>query len=110
MEGAEGAQTCLAVFAGRMAHGWKMEPACPREVLDTPHHIRRLVGYAQTEQPQFELLHTPSGVGMREFDDFSPCRVAVWGTRHVISAEIFYSIDVQPGEVQSWTRRYEFFS
>jgi hypothetical protein len=70
---------------------------------------RRLVGYAKTDQPQWELVHTPSGVGMREIDDFAPCRVALWGTTHVISAEIFCPIDVQPGETQTWTRRYEFF-
>jgi hypothetical protein len=79
-----------------------------RETPQRPFY-RRLVGYALTEQPQFELRHTPTGVGMREFDDFSPCRVAVWGTTHVISAEIFCPIDVQPGETQTWTRRYEFF-
>jgi hypothetical protein len=71
---------------------------------------RRLVGYIQTDQPQWELVHSPSGVGMRETDDFAPCRVALWGTTHVISAEIFCPLDVQPGETQTWTRRYEFFA
>jgi hypothetical protein len=79
-----------------------------RETPQQPFY-RRLVGYAQTDRPQFELVHTPSGVGMREIDDFAPCRVAVWGTTHVISAEIFNPIDVQPGATQTWTRRYEFF-
>jgi hypothetical protein len=69
---------------------------------------RRLLGYAQTDQPQWELTHTPSGVGMRELDDFSPVRVAVWGTTHVISTEVFVEIDLQPGEMQTWSRRYEF--
>jgi hypothetical protein len=71
---------------------------------------RRLVGYAMTERPQWELVHTPSGVGMREIDDFAPCRVALWGTTHVISAEVFCPIAVQPGETQTWTRRYEFWA
>jgi hypothetical protein len=71
---------------------------------------RRLVGYTLTDQPQWELVHTPSGVGMREIDDFTPCRVALWGTTHVISTEIFCPIDVQPGAEQTWTRRYEFFA
>ena len=44
-----------------------------------------------------------------EIDDFGPNRVAVWGTTHVISAEIFCPIDVPPGGTQAWTRRYEFF-
>ena len=41
-------------------------------------------------------------------DDFAPVRVALWGTTHVISAEIVCEIDLQPGETQTWTRRYEF--
>jgi len=69
---------------------------------------RRLLGYAPTDQAQWELVHTPSGVGMRELDDFAPVRVAVWGTTHVISTEVFVEIDLQPGETQTWSRRYEF--
>ena len=48
-------------------------------------------------------------MGMREFDDFCPTRLAVWGTRHVISAEVFVDIDLASGETMDWTRRYEFF-
>ena len=77
-----------------------------------PEHpfYRRLVGLAQTAQPQWELVHLPSGVGMRETDDFGPARMAVWGTTHVISAEMFVDIEVQPGETQTWTRRYTFLT
>lgn len=62
-----------------------------------------------TEKPQWELQRLSSGVGMREYDDFCPMRVAVWGTLHVLSAEIFVPIDLQPGSKQAWARRYEFF-
>jgi hypothetical protein len=71
---------------------------------------QRLLGFSVTSQPQWELIHTPSGVGVREVDDFVPARVAVWGTSHVISTEIFVAIDLLPGETQTWSRRYEFFS
>jgi hypothetical protein len=47
---------------------------------------------------------------MREYDTFSPVRVAVWGTTHVISAEVFVEVRIQPGDVQTWSRRYEFFA
>jgi hypothetical protein len=46
---------------------------------------------------------------MREFDNFAPKSVAVWGVGHVISAEIFVEINLQPGEKQSWSRQFEFF-
>jgi hypothetical protein len=79
---------------------------------ETPQHpfYRRLAGFAQTGQPQWELVHTPSGVRMREIDDFAPCRVALWGTTHVISTEVFKALDVQPGETETWTRRWEFYA
>lgn len=68
----------------------------------------RPLGFHATQQAQWELTHLPSGVIMREYDDFAPCRVAVWGTTHVISAEVFVAIDLAPGASQRWTRRYEF--
>jgi hypothetical protein len=70
----------------------------------------RPVGFFQTEEAQWELLHLPSGAGLREYDDFAPSRVAVWGTTHVISAEVFVDLRLQPGENGTWTRRYEFFA
>jgi len=78
----------------------------------TPHQpfYCLLKGFARSERPQWELVHVPSGVGMRETDDRAPSRVAVWGTTHVISAEVFVDVHVQPGETQAWTRRYEFLA
>jgi hypothetical protein len=77
----------------------------------TPQHpfYCRPLGFSRTDAAQWELLHEPTGVGLREHDDFTPTRVAVWGTTHVISAEVFVPVNVQPGETQRWTRRYEFF-
>jgi hypothetical protein len=68
----------------------------------------RLLGFSRTDQPQWRLIHEPSGVGLQESDDFTPVRLAVWGTSHVISAEVFTGINVQPGQAQQWVRRYEF--
>jgi hypothetical protein len=70
----------------------------------------RLVGFSKTDGYQWELTHLPSGIQMREYDDFTPCRVAVWGTTHVISAEIFVDINLDPGQVTAWRRRYEFLA
>lgn len=68
----------------------------------------RLTGFSKTDQPQWELLHQPSGVAMRESVDFTPNRIAVWGTTHVISVEVFIDLQVQPGETKHWTRTYGF--
>jgi hypothetical protein len=82
--------------------GWK---ATPQKAF-----YCRPVGFFKTNQPQWELKLASSEVGMREFDDFAPSRIALWGTTHVVSAEIFIDIDLQPGQSQTWTRRFEFFS
>lgn len=81
----------------------------PRETPERPFYCR-LTGLAQTDDPQWELVHLPSGLAMREYDDFCPSRIAVWGTEHVVSAEVFVDIDLQPGETQIWTRRYAFLT
>jgi hypothetical protein len=81
----------------------------PRATPQRPFYCRPQ-GFAKTGEPQWELVHLPSGAGVREVDNFSPSRVAVWGTTHVISAEIFVDVRLQPGEVQAWSRRYEFFA
>jgi hypothetical protein len=68
----------------------------------------RTQGFSQSAAPQWELKLPASGVGLCEDDDFTPWRVGVWGTAHVISVEIFMEVNVQPGRVQQWRRRYEF--
>lgn len=81
---------------------WKATPTRP--------FYRRPLGFHPTGQPQWELALASSGVGMREIDDFSPARVALWGVAHVVSAEIFVDIHLLPGQSQTWTRKYEFFA
>ena len=70
----------------------------------------RQAAFSQSESYQWEIKHLPTGVGLREYDDFVPAREAVWGEAHVISAEVYLNITLQPGEVKTWSRRYEFFS
>jgi hypothetical protein len=79
----------------------------PRPVENWGMYCRPL-GYTRTGAPQWELAHLPSGVTMRETDDFAPCRVAVWGAPHVISAEVFIPIDLAAGQAMNWSRQYEF--
>ena len=66
-------------------------------------------GYSQTNQSQWEMQLQSTQVSLSESDDFSPIRVAIWGTYHVLSPEIFVGIDLMPGAVFTWTRRYTFY-
>lgn len=70
----------------------------------------RLKGYQARQEAQWELVHTSSGLRVKEIDDFPPSRLVIWGTRHVVSAEVYTDIRVNPGESQSWMRKYEFAS
>lgn len=58
----------------------------------------------------WEMVHEPTGVGLRETDDFHWASLAVWGTDRLLSPEAFIQIDVAPGKEQVWRREYTFFA
>lgn len=58
----------------------------------------------------FEVLHQPSGVGVRESHDFPLHKVAIWAMPHVVSPEAFVKINLKPGDCFQWQRRYTFFN
>ncbi|OWA33934.1 hypothetical protein B9G55_16470 [Saccharibacillus sp. O16] len=67
-------------------------------------------GFAVGERPYWELIHTPSGAGMRELGDFDASKFAVWGAGHVVAPEVFVDLELAPGEGREWMRVYEFFA
>lgn len=67
-------------------------------------------GFKPTPNHTWELIHKPSGVGVREISNFDIQKVAVWGKGHVISPEVFVTVNIEPGQTQSWERVYEFFT
>ena len=68
----------------------------------------RSQGFFKTGKPQWEIIHEPSKVSLSETNDFMPMRVAIWGTAHVVSAEVFIDLQAEPGEILNWNRHYEF--
>lgn len=82
---------------------WAREP-------DRPFYCM-LRGWEEPEAEfNWELIHKPSGIGVRESGDFPVARMALWGERHVISPEIFVNISLLPRQSKSWSRIYRFFS
>jgi hypothetical protein len=79
------------------------------EIPTVPFYFRPL-GFKQSNNYQWELTHQPSGLVMREYDDFPPSRVVVWGTTHVVSAEIIMDIHLSTGQEKIWKRSYEFIA
>ncbi|MNN53527.1 hypothetical protein D3C81_1682880 [compost metagenome] len=88
--------------AGIGTVGWHRNPGNPFYFLHE--------GFEGAKHPWlWELIHQPSGVGVRELSNFSVSEVAVWGQGHVISPEMFIEVKVAPGERKNWSRVYEFF-
>jgi hypothetical protein len=67
-------------------------------------------GFEAGKPHVWELVHIPTGVGIKEYSDLPASRVALWGSSHVVSPEVFTDINLAPEEVCQWSRRYEFFS
>ena len=59
---------------------------------------------------QWQLLHEPSGTGVRETSKLPVLGYAVWGSTHVVCPELFVEIALKPGETMDWTREYEFIN
>jgi len=78
-----------------------------RSVPETPFYVR-LVNISAIDLPQWTLVHSPSGVSMSESVNFLPSRIAIWGTTHVVSVEVFHDIHLAPGESTRWQRQYHF--
>jgi hypothetical protein len=57
-------------------------------------------------QAGWELINTKSRIAIRETADFQTDRVNLWGWKHVISPELFFKIDLKPGESVQWKRQY----
>jgi hypothetical protein len=61
-------------------------------------------------QAGWELMHQGLKIGFRETTSFKTQKVNLWGTGHVISPELFHTINLKPGESESWSRNYCVFT
>ena len=68
----------------------------------------RFMSTKETRGYAWRLWHETSPLAVSETVDFTPTHVALWGLEHVISAEVFHRIDLQPGEAADWTRTWRF--
>jgi hypothetical protein len=57
----------------------------------------------------WELINTKSRIGIREKGSFKTSKVNLWGCKHVVSPELFFEINLEPGCDVQWTRTYNFF-
>lgn len=55
---------------------------------------------------QWELTNHSTGIVIRELGNFQTDKVNLWGSKHVISPELFFKIALRPGESVKWQRNY----
>lgn len=57
----------------------------------------------------WELINKKAKLGIRETGSFKTSKINLWGSKHVISPELFYELKVMPGETINWSRTYQLF-
>ncbi|MCF8380812.1 MAG: hypothetical protein K9H49_14665 [Bacteroidales bacterium] len=57
----------------------------------------------------WELINTKNKPGISETGNFTTQKINLWGWKHVISPELFFEINIKPGEEIRWERRYRIF-
>jgi hypothetical protein len=56
---------------------------------------------------QWELKNKTHNIAIRETGSFETAKVNLWGTKHVVSPELFLNIALVPGAAVTWSRTYE---
>ncbi|NNK82846.1 MAG: hypothetical protein HKO92_06960 [Flavobacteriaceae bacterium] len=62
------------------------------------------------EAAKWELINLKSKIVMSEEASFRTSKINLWGWQHVISPELFYSIELKPGQIEKWSRKYTIHS
>jgi hypothetical protein len=63
----------------------------------------------QTVDAYWELVNSGTGIGIRETGSFTTNKINLWGWKQVISPELFFSINLEPGKEIEWSRTYSIF-
>ncbi|WP_438444602.1 hypothetical protein [Gorillibacterium sp. sgz5001074] len=68
----------------------------------------RLGGMEGRSPVGWELRHAETGACVGEECDAPAAMLALWGTAHTVSPELFVELRLEPGETVRWTRTYRF--
>lgn len=73
-----------------------------------PYFFSNLTGNG-FETASWKLINLDATIGIQEMGNFKTDKVNLWGSKHVISPELFFKIFLKPKESIEWSRRYEVF-
>jgi hypothetical protein len=54
----------------------------------------------------WQLINLKSKIGISESGSFQTNKVNLWGWKHVICPELFFKINIKPGQSVEWSRNY----
>ena len=57
----------------------------------------------------WELINLDHKIGISETGNFQTNKVNLWGWKHVISPELFFNINIKPGQSIEWSRTYNVY-
>jgi hypothetical protein len=58
----------------------------------------------------WQLANHNRNIGISGKCSFKTDKVNLWGWKHVISPELFFKVNVNPGQSSSWSRTYSFYN
>jgi hypothetical protein len=64
---------------------------------------------SESIEATWELINTRSKIGITETGSFKSTKVNLWGSKHVISPELFFDITIEPDKEIEWSRTYNVF-
>lgn len=64
---------------------------------------------SQKVDATWELLNMDARIGIREKGSFKTNKMNLWGWKHVVSPELFFDINLKPGDELKWSRTYTVF-
>ena len=73
-----------------------------------PFFFSNLTG-SENVDARWELINLESKIGITETGNFQTNKVNLWGTKHVISPELFFNIFIKPGQSTEWSRNYNVY-
>ena len=64
---------------------------------------------SESVDAQWELINLESQIGISETGSFKTNKVNLWGTKHVVSPELFFNIFIKSGQSIEWSRNYNVY-
>lgn len=59
---------------------------------------------------KWKLINLKNNIAISEIGSFQTNKINLWGWKHVISPELFFNINIKPGQSAKWSRNYKVYT